>query len=239
MNNKIWKAHTRRIIEGNSPSIATEIKKDGKRLIKRKPQKRGFIASPRIEDAYSVYMGNLIRDLEGRRGGEDKVQKAGIEGEIDGIINTLIARTRTLAESYANMEDSDISPLVLRERKLLDLGLMFVKCASQGDVPFGKAYIDAGLPVNFQHPVTGFTALHAACAHIVRPPDFVNMLLETDDCDCLIKDRQGRIPYELIFRFGYDLDLVARVEQKTREQAQLKDIKLEFDFNHSPEATED
>jgi len=222
------------MIEGETVSIATKIKKDGEPLIKRSPRRRGFIARTKRDDSYSVYMGRLIRELQGRRDVEDKDQKMGVEGEIDIIIDALIARTRSLAERYSQMQDSDISPLVFRERKLLDLGLTFLKCASQGDVPFGKAYIKAGLPVNFQHPVTGMTASHEACAHIVSPPDFVNMLLETEDCDWLIEDKQGRTPYELIYRFGYDLDLVDKVEQKTRAQAQTRGITLDLDFNPSP-----
>ena len=175
MIKKIWKAHTLQIIDGNSVSIATEIKKNGERLIKKKPSKRGFVASPEMKDAFSAYMERLIRDLKSRSDIEKKGSEVNMEQDIDDLLDNLINGTRGLCDKYAKPADPAISPLVLREQKLLDVGLMFIKCGGRGDVPYGKAYLEAGMPVNFQHPTTGMTALHQACAHLVRPPDFVYM----------------------------------------------------------------
>lgn len=239
MIKKIWKAYTRQIIDGESVSIATEIKKDGERLIKKSPQRRGFVAFPETKDAFSIYMEGLIQELSGRGDIEKKDNEVKMEDDIDATIDDMINGTRGLREKYAKPADPAVPSLVLREQKLLDLGLMFVKCGGRGDVPYGKSYLEAGLPVNFQHPVTGMTALHNACAHLVRPPDFVDMLLAVEDCDLLIRDKQGRIPYELAYRFNYDLDLVDRVEEKTREQAEREGVTIDWEFNEPSEPEPD
>lgn len=233
MDKRVWRVHTRRIIDGETNSIATELKKEGTFLIERKPQRRGFVATPDTVDAFSIYMEGLIRDLESRSDIEKKDSDVNMESIIDITIDNMINGTRGLREKYAKPADPAISPLVLREQKLLDLGLTFVKCGGRGDTPYGKAYLEAGLPVNFQHPVTGMTALHNACAHLVRPPDFVDMLLAVEDCDLLIKDNQGRIAYELAYRFCHDLDLAERVEQKTREQAEKEGVTIDWDFGET------
>ncbi len=46
MIEKILKADARQIIDEESVSIASEIKRGGERLIKKRPEQRGFVASP-------------------------------------------------------------------------------------------------------------------------------------------------------------------------------------------------
>ncbi|HNP51839.1 MAG TPA: hypothetical protein PKJ85_08600 [Nitrosomonas nitrosa] len=240
MDTKTWKIHIQKIIEGSVTSLATEMKKDGVYMIDRKPKKRGFVSTPVTSDDFSYYVKNLIHDLkkqgqyemaESDRSMDEKTAK------LDEAIDNLIKRTRDLAEKYAQPSDKNIAPSVLREQKLLDLGLIFLDAASIGDVAFGKAYIEAGLPVNFQHPKTGRTALHSTCIYRVNNVEdfagqceFANMLLDTDDYKLLLPDNSGRLAYEMVYCHGYDFDLADRVKQKTLEQAAEEGVTVNLDF---------
>ncbi len=240
MDTKIWKTHAHKIIEGSTISLATQMMKNGVFLIKRNSQKRGFLTTTATKDDFSEYMKNLIHDLkkqghremaESDRSMDEKTKK------LDEAIDSLIKQTNGLAAKYGQPGDKNVPPSVLREQKLLDLGLTFLEAASIGDVEFGKAYIEAGMPVNFQHPKTGRTALHSTCIYGVEnvedfsgQSEFANMLLNTDDYDLLRPDNLGRTGYEMIYRFGYDADLAERVKQKTLEQAAKRRIMVNLDF---------
>ncbi len=233
MNIKVWKTHVQQIIEGAKVSLATEMKKDDVYVIGRKPKKRGFVSTIETKDNFSVYMNDLIRDLKNQ--GKHEIAESDRRmdedtAKLDEAIDSLIKQTSGLADKYTRLSDTDISPSVLREQKLLDLGLTFLEAGSYGDVPFGEAYLAAGLPINFQHPVNKKTALHEACAHAAEPAGFVNLLLEDSNCDLLIPDKQGRLPYEMIYCFGHDVDLADKIKQKTLEQAAKKGVTVNFDF---------
>lgn len=238
MNNKVWKTHARQIIEGATISLATEMKKDGAYVIGRKPKKRGFVATNETKDDFSFYMKNLIHDLKNQsKHGIAESDGSMDEAKLDEAIDSLIGQTRGLANKYAQQSDTDISPSVLREKKLLDLGQTLLKAASLGDVSFGKAYIEAGLPVNFQHPDTGRTALHTICTYSFETESsfadqsaFANMLLDTDDFDLLRTDILDRLAYEMIYRFAPDIDLAERVKEMTLEQAKERGVKVNLDF---------
>lgn len=228
LNTKIWNTHAKQIIEGLSVSLATLVKKDSSYLIERKPR-RGFISVNEPVDDFSLYMRNLVselRNMQHQKG--EEIHKA-MKDVLDKTIDSMIRQTRGLAEKYAIDQEANASILIEREKKLLDLGLAFFEAAGYNDVPYGKAYIEAGLPVNFQHPVSGKTALHEACAHAVHP-DFAYMLLETDDCDLLLKDKRGRLPYQLAYEFGRSIDLAAEIRKKTLQQASARNVKVSFDF---------
>lgn len=238
MNIKVWKTHIRQISEGATVSLATEMKKNGAYVIGRKPKKRGFVATNETEDNFSVYMKNLIHDLknQSKHGIAESDSSMG-EAKLDETIDSLIEQTRDLANKYAQQSDTNISPSVLREKKLLDLGLTFLKAASIGDVSFGRAYIEAGLPVNFQHPETRRTALHTICTYsfetessFAGQSEFANMLLDTDDFDLLRTDILDRLAYEMIYRFAPDIDLTERVKEMTLEQAKERGVKVNIDF---------
>ena len=226
LNTKIWNTHAKQIIEGSSVSLATLVKKDGSYLIERRPR-RGFISMNEPVDDFSLYMRNLVSELKNvqyQKG--EEIHKA-MKDVLDETIDSLIRRTRGLAEKYAAAQEENVSPLVQREQKLLDLGLAFFEAAGYNDVPFGEAYIEAGLPVNFQHPRSGKTALHETCAHAVHP-DFGYMLLEAEDCDFLIRDKRGRLPYQDAYMFCRSVDLADKIRQKTLEQAAERNIEVDF-----------
>lgn len=226
LNTKIWNTHAKQIIEGSSVSLATLVKKGGSYLIERRPR-RGFISMNEPVDDFSQYMRNLVSELKNvqyQKG--EEIHKA-MKDVLDETIDSLIRRTRGLAEKYAAAQEENVSPLVQREQKLLDLGLAFFEAAGYNDVPFGEAYIEAGLPVNFQHPVSGKTALHETCAYAIHP-DFGYMLLEVEDCDFLIRDKRGRLPYQDAYMFCRSVDLADKIRQKTLEQAAERNIEIDF-----------
>ncbi len=118
---------------------------------------------------------------------------------------------------------------ILSMRPLSRSTCAFFEAAGYNDVPYGKAYIEAGLPVNFQHPVSGKTALHETCAHAVHP-DFAYMLLEVEDCDFLLQDKRGRLAYQCAYEFGRSVDLAVEIRKKTLQQASARNVKVSFDF---------
>ena len=226
LNTKIWNTHAKQIIEGSSVSLAILVKKGGSYLIERRPR-RGFFSMNEPLDDFSLYMRNLVSELKNvQHQKSEEIHKA-MKDVLDETIDSLIRRTRGLAEKYAAAQEENVSPLVQREQKLLDLGLAFFEAAGYNDVPFGEAYIEAGLPVNFQHPVSGKTALHETCAHAVHP-DFGYMLLEAEDCDFLIRDKRGRLPYQDAYMFCRSVDLADKIRQKTLEQAAERNIEIDF-----------
>lgn len=249
MDTKIWKIHARKIIEGSAVSLATEMKKNGVYVIERKPKKRGFVSTTETKDNFFDYMKNLIHDLKNQSKHETAESDRSMDedtAKLDEAIDSLIKQTRGLADKYAQPSGENIPVSVLREQKLLDLGLTFLEAASIGDVSFGKAYIEAGFPVNFQHPKTGRTALHSTCIYRVAKVEdfasrceFANMLLDTDDYKLLLPDNSGRLAYEMVYCFGYDFDLADRVKQKTLEQAAEKGVTVNFDFEVKIELTPD
>lgn len=228
LNTKIWNTHARQIIEGSSVSLATLVKKGGSYLIERRPR-RGFISMNEPVDDFSMYMRNLVSELKNVHYQKDKEIHRTMKDVLEETIDSMIRQTRGLAEKYAVAQEANASTLVQREQKLLDLGLAFFKAAGYNDVPYGKAYLEAGLPVNFQHPVSGKTALHETCAHAVHP-DFGYMLLEAEDCDFLLQDKRGRLPYQYAYEFSRSVDLADKIRQKTLEQAAERNVKVSFDF---------
>ena len=228
LNTKIWNTHARQIIEGSSVSLATLVKKGGSYLIERRPR-RGFISMNEPVDDFSMYMRNLVSELKNVHYQKDKEIHRTMKDVLDETIDSMIRQTRGLAERYVAAQEANGSTLVQREQKLLDLGLAFFKAAGYNDVPYGKAYLEAGLPVNFQHPVSGKTALHETCAYAVHP-DFGYMLLEAEDCDFLLQDKRGRLPYQYAYEFSRSVDLADKIRQKTLEQAAERNVKVSFDF---------
>lgn len=100
----------------------------------------------------------------------------------------------------------------------------FLKAAERGNKKNVQKYIDEGISVNFQDPLTGETALHIAAACHARK--VLRVLLKTDQCDFLLRDKQGRLASEMAFLYGRDVAVARLLGKKERKQGEAQGIKV-------------
>lgn len=99
-----------------------------------------------------------------------------------------------------------------------------MRACERGSPETLKIFIEAGMDVNYQDPLTGQTALHIASAAQARA--VIRVLLIVDRCDFLIRDNKGRLPSELAYLYGRDPALARLLGSKERKQAEAQGIKL-------------
>lgn len=81
-----------------------------------------------------------------------------------------------------------------------------------------------GVPVDYQDPVTGKSALHVAATSCARP--VVLALINTGKCNYLLRDKKGRLASEMAFVYGDDPALARLLRIKEVKQAESEGIKL-------------
>jgi Ankyrin repeats (3 copies) len=105
-----------------------------------------------------------------------------------------------------------------------ELGREFLRACERGNPETLKIFIEHEMPLDYQDPQTGQTALHAAAAAQARQA--VRLLVSTRQCDYLIRDKQGRLPSEMAYLYGRDPALARLLGNKERKQAAMQRIKL-------------
>ena len=118
------------------------------------------------------------------------------------------------------------------EQKLFELGMQFLRQAEVGPVEGFRELLEAGVPIDFQHPRHLYTALHmAAAGDTPTNRELVKILLEREqEIDFLIEDEYGRIPWHNAIFFGLSEELRDRILAGTRADARIEGIDLEVDF---------
>lgn len=106
----------------------------------------------------------------------------------------------------------------------VDLGDKFLRTAERGNPERLQAFIDNGFPVSYQCPTTGETALHVVSASKARKA--LRVLLKTNHCDFLLRDKKGRLASEMAFVYGDDPAVARLLRIKERKQAAVQGIKL-------------
>lgn len=104
------------------------------------------------------------------------------------------------------------------------LGKKFLFAAERGRVEQVQDFLDAGVPINYQDPVTGKTALHEAAGSCARP--LILAMIKNEECDFLIRDKRGRLASELAFVIGDDPALARLLRIKEVKQAKSEGITL-------------
>lgn len=115
-------------------------------------------------------------------------------------------------------------PQLHRDRAMMSLGREFLSAAARAVAPKAGAFIEEGFPVNYQDPLTGETALHAAAGANAR--DALRVLLASGRCNFLLRDKQGRLASELALLYGDDPATARLLGNKERIQAAAQGIKL-------------
>jgi ankyrin repeat protein len=101
-------------------------------------------------------------------------------------------------------------------------GVEFLKAAKRGDADRLKQLLDQDAPVNFLDRADHATALHYIAAYDARPA--LRVVLKSDKCDFLIRDRAGRLPSELAREYGRDGAMARLLLIKEMRQAQAQGI---------------
>jgi len=104
------------------------------------------------------------------------------------------------------------------------VGTELLHVAEHGNPEKLKIFIEVGFPVNWQHPMTGQTALHVVAACQARKA--LRALLNSGQCDFLIRDKQGRLASEIAYLHGNDPAVARLLGNKERKQAEAQGIRL-------------
>ena len=151
--------------------------------------------------------------------------QTGSNSEAIAIVERLIEKWSDKVQGHQQRKGQDMESLEKsNERKILELGILFLKAAEEGRADEVNEFIDAGFPVNFQHPLYHETALHIAAANNAK--DVLNALDSTGRCDYLIRDARGKLAWNNAEFFSHNSDLSEAILTKTREQANQEGVAL-------------
>ena len=134
--------------------------------------------------------------------------------------NPFIARQLRMALKSVDEKGIDLTNkefrTIVKEANTNILGHELLRAAQNGDASSIAKLIADGAPVNFRDPRTGATALHYTAAYRARPASRV--LLNSGQCDFLIRDNKGRRAWELAISAD-DFALTRLLSYKARKQA--------------------
>lgn len=124
----------------------------------------------------------------------------------------------------AMKKDFNASTPQSQEKQVFDLCMALLHATKTARVNEIKELLAAGVPVNFQHPVTKQTALHiaAGCAS----SGIVDLLANNEQCDFLIHDQYDRIAWDMAHFFNPDPEIEQFLLKKTKEQAKRDSVDL-------------
>jgi len=140
--------------------------------------------------------------------------------ELISVVRDLLARVEERGTELTADEFREI------ERKVDSCvrGHYLLQAARDGDpVTVRRLAGEASTPVNFQDPRTGATALHYMAAYRARPA--LRELLKSGRCDFLIRDKKGRLAWELASSAD-DAAMARLLLRKTVKQAAEQDVVL-------------
>jgi hypothetical protein len=131
-------------------------------------------------------------------------------------------------DAPAMQEGSATSEPDEKERRVFELGMAFLQATATADLDQMRELKEAGVPVNFQHPTTKQTALHIATACASK--GIVEFLVDTGECDYLIPDNLGKIPWENTYFFRSNPEIEQLVLEGTKAQAARESVDLLKEF---------
>ena len=141
-----------------------------------------------------------------------------VEGELEAqavvakLINTWVSSTGALIapEKAKGMSD---------EQKIVELGIDFLSAAEWVETTRFNQLLEAGVPVNFQHPRDLETAIHITSSRN-SANTLTEQLLLHSEIDLLLRDKFGRQAWNNAEFFGIERGLAGRVLDATEQQAE-------------------
>ena len=111
-----------------------------------------------------------------------------------------------------------------RELLMPSIGREWIDACRRGVAKTIQLFIDHGMDVNYQDPRTGQGALHAAAGSSARQS--VRVILQSGQCDFLLRDQKGRLASECAYLFGRDAALARLLGNKERKQAAAQGVSI-------------
>jgi len=211
VNNQYWVTHLSRIDNGENEALVKQVLKA---LAKpKRTRKRGLGFSP-------FSKGQRVSGTRKDYGMQEDLEKMRVDEMIKILSrtahNTEIRMTKRSGDIDAPNDDG------LREKKLMCLGMEFVRAVELNRLVQAQQFLDEGFPVNFQHPKDLATGFHRAMW--TSATDTIDLLLSTDKIDFLIKDQFGRLAMDIAYRNLRDRGHTRYpiIERKTMEQAKAQ-----------------
>lgn len=198
-----WRAHVRFVSTGERNSLRDNL---GKRILGALGQQDRY-----LEENFSS-------------GGDSRI----VDLLVDQYFEKLTGAPAKIVESMDAMTNLDKREI--DERRLFHLQMEFLKMAEQGAVGPVQEAITQYIDVNFQDPETGMTALHfAACGD----EELVQLLDETGDCNWLIQDCYGRVPYDMAMEFAPSREFVKKILGYSSRQASESEYESFVDYHRA------
>lgn len=236
MNEAIWEQHLSGVVTKETSSVFLAI------ADKYYPPKKiiGF-TSPTKKIDPEGYQKRIFLELL-----VNELKKINIEKVYDMEVNTTLSLVKdTLDELYqlcvdndrykhlllANAWNNSLNEASQGELKALNLGMVFLETAKWNDTEVASQFINAGFPINFQHPETKNTLLHTV-SYLNGAHKLAHFLIDTKKCNYLIKGAEDRVAYDLAYRFNRDHTLAERLFKETEQQANDEKIHIEYRYGN-------
>lgn len=252
MRNKVWRTHVKSVLSGEKRSVLSMVLDN---LGAGTGTRRRFLASSPlgyISDAASGILATLHSELTDLVNGTERkgiaMEDFDKAQEVDRIIERLgkaVSKIRPYQDIMAErapeiktrlrkMEGRNHGPIAGRERELLKLGLVLLESAKYGDQDTLREYLDCDFPVNFQHPLTGRTALHNAMAG--NKWEYAEILMDSGRCDYLLRTNvTGDLACDYSYHNCKNSDLADRLDVETMKQAIERGVDIETLFDKRPD----
>lgn len=252
MRNKVWRRHMKSVLSGEKRSVLSMVLDN---LGAGTGTRRRFLApspSEYMSDAASSMLATLHFELtELVRGTERKgivMEDFDKANEVDRIIERLgkvvcefrpyqdiiNERTVEIKKGLHKIEGRNHGPIAGRERELLKLGLVLLESAKYGDQDTLREYLNCDFPVNFQHPLTGCTALHEAME--CDQSEYAEILMDSGRCNYLLRTN---VTNDLACDYSYygctNSVLADRLDIETMKQARERGVDIETLFDKRPD----
>ncbi len=251
MRDKVWRRHVESVLKGEKSSVLSMVLDN---LGKGTKTRQRFLASSpldAISDDVSKILGilnsefnDLVKGIERKGIVMEDFDKA---KEVDKTIERLTKvvskyvpyqdimdeKTSELKSSLRKIERRNHGPIAGRERDLLKLGLVLLESAKFGEQNTLREYLDCDFPINFQHPLTGRTALHNAMAG--NKSEYAEVLMDSGHCNYLLRTNvDNKLACDYSYYNCTDRDLADRLDIETMKQAIKKGIDIETLFDKRP-----
>jgi len=255
MRNKVWRTHVKSVLSGEKRSVLSMVLDN---LGAGTGTRRRFLApSPLgyISDTASGILATLHSELTDLVNGTERKGIAMIAmedfdkaKEVDQIIerlkkvvsqyvpyqDILDEKTSEIKSRLRKMERRNLGPITGRERELLKLGLVLLESAKYGDQNTLHEYLDCDFPINFQHSLTGRTALHNAMAG--DKWEYAEILMDSGRCNYLLRTNvTGDLACDYSYCNCKNSVLADRLDVETMKQAVERGIDIETLFDKRPD----
>lgn len=135
-------------------------------------------------------------------------------------------RRQNMNKLVRSWEQAQGREITEEERRIVEVGVQCLDDVAHGRIDNAREILDAGLPVNFQHPIYKSTVLHTAASKF-QLNDYTNELLDRGDCDLMLRDQFGRLAWNMAVFFNPNSeDIIDRLARETTAAADREGIDL-------------